>query len=128
MPIVIGTTPRLRDKLQGLATCRFVFMAGLPGTGKSLLVHQLAHLAAGAGRTVHLLQWDVARPLFEASPAGGRYPLKDGVTHATIRKAAPADAMVERLPRKPTSVSRSVATKGSSTSSFGSMALREASR
>jgi hypothetical protein len=48
----------------------------------------LAHLAAGAGRTVHTLQWDVARPAFEASPAGRRYPLVDGVTHVVIRKAA----------------------------------------
>lgn len=65
-----------------------MFFAGLPGTGKSLMVHQLAHLAVGAGRTVHLLQWDVARPVFEASPDGQRYPLVDGVTHVVIRKAA----------------------------------------
>lgn len=30
----------------------------------------------------------MARPLFEASPAGRRYPLADGVTHPLIRKAA----------------------------------------
>src|SRR5262245_33959514 len=65
-----------------------VFFAGLPGTGKSLLAHQLSHVARAAGRRVHLLQWDVARPVFEAAPAGGRYPLADGVTHAVIRKAA----------------------------------------
>src|SRR5215470_10854707 len=65
-----------------------VIVAGLPGTGKSLLVHQLVHVAHGAGRVVHLLQWDVARPVFEASPAGRRYPLDDGVTHAVIRRAA----------------------------------------
>jgi len=65
-----------------------VFFSGIPGTGKSLLVHQLAHLARETGRKIHLLQWDVARPIFEASPAGRRYPLADGVTHAVIRKAA----------------------------------------
>jgi hypothetical protein len=65
-----------------------VIFTGLPGTGKSLLVHQLAHVASAAGRTVHLLQWDVARPVFEASPAGRRYPLRGGVTHVVIRKAA----------------------------------------
>jgi hypothetical protein len=64
-----------------------VFFAGLPGTGKSLLVHQLAHLASRDGRIVHLLQWDVVRPVFEASPAGRRYPLADGVTHPVIRRA-----------------------------------------
>ena len=85
---VLGADPALEAQLRGLASRRLVFFAGLPGTGKSLLVHQLAHLAAGAGRAVHLLQWDVARPVFEASPAGQRYPLNDGVTHPVIRKAA----------------------------------------
>jgi hypothetical protein len=64
-----------------------VFFAGLPGTGKSLLIHQLAHLAHGRGRVVHLFQWDVARPAFEGAPAGRRYPLRDGVTHVVIRRA-----------------------------------------
>jgi hypothetical protein len=79
---------RLTEQLGRLSACRMVFFAGLPGTGKSLLVHQLVHLARRAGRRVHLLQWDVARPVFEASATGQRYPLVDGVTHAVIRKAA----------------------------------------
>jgi hypothetical protein len=79
----------LHERLARLArTARMVFVAGLPGTGKSLVIHQLAHLAAGEGRTVHLLQWDVARPVFEASRAGRRYPVIDGVTQPMIRKAA----------------------------------------
>jgi hypothetical protein len=86
--VVLGAAPALEAQLRRLAARRLVFFAGLPGTGKSLLVHQLAHLAAGAGRSVHLLQWDVARPVFEASPAGQRYPLTDGVTHPAIRQAA----------------------------------------
>jgi hypothetical protein len=86
--LVVGAAPEIESQLRSLAGLRLVFFAGLPGTGKSLLAHQLAHLATGAGRSVHLLQWDVARPVFEASPAGQRYPLKDGVTHAVIRKAA----------------------------------------
>ncbi len=65
-----------------------VFFAGLPGTGKSLLAHQLAHLAHARGRTVDLLQWDVARPAMEASDAGTRYPPREGVTHGVIRMAA----------------------------------------
>jgi len=64
-----------------------VFVAGLPGTGKSLVVNQLVHIAARAGRDVHLLQWDVARPPFETSDAGRRYPQVNGVTHAVVRKA-----------------------------------------
>ncbi len=78
----------LHARLEALARSpRIVFLAGLPGTGKSLLIHQLAHLAAGAGRAVHLFQWDVVRPLFEACEAGRRYPMVDGVTHAVVRKA-----------------------------------------
>ena len=64
-----------------------VFVAGLPGTGKSLVVNQLVHIAARGGRLVHLLQWDVARPPFEASDTGRRYPQVDGATHAVVRKA-----------------------------------------
>ena len=74
--------------MRALGGQRLVFFAGLPGTGKSLLVHQLAHLAGASGRSIHLLQWDVARPPFEASPAGRRYPPADGVTHRVIRRAA----------------------------------------
>jgi hypothetical protein len=86
--LVVEADGRLADRIRTLARHRMVFFAGLPGTGKSLLVHQLAHVAAGLGRAVHLLQWDVARPVFEASPAGRRYPLAEGVTHPVIRKAA----------------------------------------
>src|SRR5262245_2809177 len=64
-----------------------VFFAGLPGTGKSLLIREPAHLAHAGGRRVHRLQWDVARPAFEASEAGRRYPQIDGITHELIRLA-----------------------------------------
>jgi hypothetical protein len=86
--LILDSAPALEARLRGLAQRRVVFFAGLPGTGKSLLLHQLAHLAAAMGRRVHLLQWDVARPVFEASQAGRRYPLTDGVTDPVIRKAA----------------------------------------
>jgi hypothetical protein len=86
--LVVEADDRLAAQVRGFADRRMVFFAGLPGTGKSLLVHQLAHLADRERRRVHLLQWDVARPVFESSPAGRRYPLTDGVTHAVIRKAA----------------------------------------
>ncbi len=86
--VVVQADRHLEHQVQRLAGLRMVFFAGLPGTGKSLLVHQLAHVAARAGRSIHLLQWDVARPAFEACPAGQRYPLAAGVTHSLIRKAA----------------------------------------
>ena len=86
--LVVRADPRLYDQLRRLAgDRRMVFFAGLPGTGKSLLLHQLAHLAETAGRVVHLLRWDVARPVFEASGPARPYPSVDGVTHAVIRKA-----------------------------------------
>src|SRR5437870_2605205 len=89
-PLLATTAdPGLYVHLQRLASAqRCVCFAGLPGTGKSLLSHQLTHLAHALGRTVHMLQWDVARPVFEASAAGQRYPVAQGVTHGVIRKAA----------------------------------------
>jgi hypothetical protein len=80
-------TAHLSRTLMPLATLRMVFFAGLPATGKSLLVHELAGLAHAVGREVNLLQWDVARPAFEASAAGRRYPIVDGVTDPLIRRA-----------------------------------------
>lgn len=86
--MLIADDPPLFAALAALARdARLVFFAGLPGTGKSLLIHQLAHLAHERGRRIHLLQWDVARPVFEASEAGRRYPLDRGVTHGVIRLA-----------------------------------------
>jgi hypothetical protein len=87
--LIAAADAGLYAHLQRLASVeRCVFFAGLPGTGKSLLSHQLTHLAHTLGRTVHMLQWDVARPVFEASAAGQRYPVVHGVTHGVIRKAA----------------------------------------
>jgi hypothetical protein len=86
--LVVQADGRLAAHVRALVRQRMVFFVGLPGTGKSLLVHQLTHLAGASGRSAHLLQWDVARPVFEASAAGRRYPLADGVTHPVIRMAA----------------------------------------
>jgi hypothetical protein len=86
--LVVGEDPRVYRRLAQLEVgSRMVFFAGLPGTGKSLLIHQLAHLADASGRTIHLLQWDVVRPRFESSEAGTRYPILNGVTHIVIRRA-----------------------------------------
>jgi len=86
--IIVSEDAPLFAALVALAReARIVCFAGLPGTGKSLLIHQLAHLAHARGRRVHLLQWDVARPVFEASAPGLRYPQERGVTHGVIRLA-----------------------------------------
>ncbi|MEM7290955.1 MAG: hypothetical protein AAF412_11415 [Pseudomonadota bacterium] len=67
---------------------RIVFIAGLPGVGKSLLIQQMALIAGELGRKVHLLQWDVSRKSFETPAIISRYPEIDGVTDPAIRKAA----------------------------------------
>ena len=86
--VIVPEGSPLRHALAALCReARMIFFAGLPGTGKSLLIHQLAHLAHAEGRRVHLLQWDVARPGFEASEPGLRYPQECGVTHGVIRIA-----------------------------------------
>lgn len=87
--VIVHQESRIYAALLELAQrARLVFFAGLPGSGKSLMIHQLAHIAHGCGRPVHLLQWDVARPMFESSESGRRYPQVDGVTHGVIRLAA----------------------------------------
>jgi hypothetical protein len=86
--IIIPTNSTLYTTFQQLANGqRLVFLAGLPGTGKSLLIQQLVLLAQQAGRTVHLLQWDVTRAAFETAVNLHTYPEIDGVTHPAIRKA-----------------------------------------
>src|SRR5918996_2195980 len=86
--VVIDEASPLFAALAALAReARLVFFAGLPGTGKSLLLRELAHLAHARGRAIHLLQWDVARPVFEASEAGRPYPQDNGITHGLIRLA-----------------------------------------
>ena len=86
--LIIQPDTPLYETLDKLAReARLVFFAGLPGTGKSLLINQLTHLAHTRGRKVELLQWDIARPAFETSAPGQRYPQQQGVTHGLIRLA-----------------------------------------
>jgi hypothetical protein len=86
--LVIPIASDLYETLKGLAaTRRMVFMTGLPGTGKSLLIQQLALIASEAGRQVHLLQYNLAREPFETTVNLAKYPELDGVTDPAIRKA-----------------------------------------
>lgn len=66
-----------------LAVADRVFLSGLPGVGKSLLLQQLTLMALDAGRPVHLLQWDTARQPFETPD----YPLVGGATHHLVIQA-----------------------------------------
>ena len=86
--IILPTNSTIYTTFRQLATGqRIIFLAGLPGTGKSLLIQQLVLLAHQAGRIVHLLQWDVTRAAFETAVTLQKYPEIDGVTHPAIRKA-----------------------------------------
>ena len=49
----------------------------------------------GAGHGIHLLQWDVARPVFEASPAGQRYPRVRSCPLSSGLRGGPASRHVE---------------------------------
>jgi len=86
--LLLDPASDLHTALAGLAErARAVFVAGLPGTGKSLLIHQLVQLAHRQGRAVSLLQWDVARPAIENHVAARAYPAHRGVTHGVVRVA-----------------------------------------
>jgi len=86
--VVIAGERDLEAVLAPLARAkRMVFFAGLPGVGKSLFIREFARAAHAAGRTVHLLQWDVVRPAFVTPAIDARYPERDGTTHAIIRRA-----------------------------------------
>lgn len=86
-PLVIPPDSTLRATFaEALASADRVFFAGLPGVGKSLLLQQMALMAADSGRRVTLLQWDLARQPFE-SP---RYPLVNGATHPLVIRSVGA--------------------------------------
>lgn len=86
--IVLPAGWPVRTRLEELArTSRVLFLAGLPGVGKSLLVQQVARMAHQAGRRISLLQWDVARAAFETPDILARYPEINGFTHAALKMA-----------------------------------------
>ena len=68
-------------------TKRLIFVTGIPGVGKSLLIQQMALIASEAGREVHLLRYNLARRPFETEVNITKYPEIDGVTDPAIRKA-----------------------------------------
>jgi energy-coupling factor transporter ATP-binding protein EcfA2 len=85
--LILSRTSEVYKALESAAKSkRRVFLAGLSGVGKSLLLQQLALIASQQGRTLHLLQWDVARGSFETPKVLRRYPEINGVTHPAIRQ------------------------------------------
>lgn len=72
---------------KAVSSCKIIFVAGLPSSGKSLMLQQLTILAHEAGRKVYSMQWDAARRAFETGAWLQKYPEADNVTHPGIRKA-----------------------------------------
>jgi hypothetical protein len=70
------------------AETRCIVICGVPGMGKSLLLREQALIALAQRRTIHRLQWDVARQPFERADILARYPEIEGSTHPMIRRAA----------------------------------------
>ncbi len=85
--IVVESRDDLDAELAAMARAhRMVFFAGLPGVGKSLFIRELARVGQAMRRDVHLLQWDVARPADPSDVLLMRYPDRDGISHAMVRK------------------------------------------
>ena len=83
--LLLDPASDLHTALAGHAErARVIFVAGLPGTGKSLLIHQLVQLAHRQRRPVSLLQWGVARPAIENHPAARAYPAHRSTTLASV--------------------------------------------
>ncbi len=69
-------------------TQKMIFVAGLPSSGKSLMLQQLAILAHQINRPVYTIQWDASRQSFETEEGLKKYPEHNNLTHPGIRKAA----------------------------------------
>ena len=80
--------PYLQDLWSRIPGLRCIVVVGLPGTGKSLLVREIAAAASADGRPSTVIQWDVSRESWDSHPsAAATYPEIDGVTHEGIRTA-----------------------------------------
>ena len=86
--IILPQETILYKALDELATqAKVVCFSGLPAVGKSLYVQQFSYMALSKGRQITILQWDLARQVFETEEVLSTYPEVEGITHAGIRKA-----------------------------------------
>lgn len=79
-------TSRLLQEVARDARCSVI--CGIPSVGKSLLVREQILIARELGRSVHCLQWDRARLVFDQPRILAKYPEIDNVTHPVLRRAA----------------------------------------
>jgi len=66
-------------------TAKAVVFAGLPGVGKSLYVNSFKQIADSIGRSVQVIQWDMARKAFEAPEIAQHFPMGDGIVHNGVK-------------------------------------------
>jgi hypothetical protein len=87
-PVFPSDSPPSRLLQDVARDARCSVICGIPGAGKSLLVREQILIARGLGRSVHCLQWDRSRLVFDQPQILARYPEIDNVTHPVLRRAA----------------------------------------
>lgn len=86
---IIPTSSPVFKQLDELAAHKqIVVFSGLPGVGKSLYVREFQLIAKSYGRTVDLIQWDIARKSFETDFINKHFPIQDGTVHNGLKLIA----------------------------------------
>lgn len=83
---IIPTSSSVFQTLKKAAKeAKAVVFSGLPGVGKSLYINQFQAIAAKEGRTITVIQWDIARKAFESGKAAAHFPMGAGVVHNGVK-------------------------------------------
>lgn len=69
-------------------TAKLVVFSGLPGVGKSLYIKEFTRIAIESGRSIDLIQWDVARKAFETEFIMKHFPMQGSTVHDGLKLAA----------------------------------------
>jgi hypothetical protein len=91
MKLLFDKNSQLYNTLyQTACSAKIVMFSGLPGVGKSLYINQFHQIAQQQGRSLTVIQWDIARKGFETPEISAFYPLGDGLAHPGVLVAAGA--------------------------------------
>lgn len=83
--IIPETSPVFQSLKKAALSAKAVVFSGLPGVGKSLYINQFKNIAAAEGRSITVIQWDVARKAFETPEISARFPMGEGVVHNGVK-------------------------------------------
>jgi len=87
--VIIPESSELSLQFQEIAdSTRLVIFSGLPGVGKSLYVREFCRIAKSRGKTVEMIQWDVARKAFETEYISEHFPMGEGTVHNGLKLIA----------------------------------------